>query len=53
MYYYYTVKKQLGPIHSVRISPQLIAMGGSPGELSGACNVGEAKEGLENELWRG
>ena len=25
-------------------------MGGSSGELSGACDVGQAKEGLENEL---
>ena len=29
-----------------------IVMGGSPGELSGACDVGETKEGLENELRR-
>ena len=25
-------------------------MGGSPGELCEVCDVGEAKEGLENEL---
>ena len=27
-------------------------MGGSPGEKWRACDVGEAKEGLKNELWR-
>ena len=28
-------------------------MGGLPGELSEELDVGEAKEGLENELWQG